>query len=322
MAYADLAGLATVYPARDRSEILGLAERYRGRNEREILELGTIASEVGVDDITRLGLEPDTNPQLLEAFKSQYPNVDPESLVGRSSEELAGFVSGVKGKYFEVLVKDRLNEGESIGELQLAPGQEARLAEFSTQEGWDLQIVDQHGEMVEQLQAKATASMSPVTAALRDNPDIPVVVPDNLDSTSPDVIGTDVSWEELNQTTEQQIGEMSESVTRDVLENTAELGVDFIPGASILVIGILEGRRVLTGCATLRQAIRDSRGRLARAAAYNAIASPLGPVGIPVAIGARVAQTRVSAQVDLGDHLASRTAELQRLPVGGEGADK
>ena len=152
------------------------------------------------------GLELEANPQLQEAFKSQYPNVELDSLVGRSSEELEGFVNGVKGKYFEVLVKDRLNNERVLGELQLEPGQKAELAESPNQPGWDLKIVDQHGETVEQIQAKATTSMSPVRKALEENPEFRVAVPDNLDSTSSDVVGTDISWDELNRTTAEQIG--------------------------------------------------------------------------------------------------------------------
>ena len=103
--------LADSYPPAkvNRAAVVALAEYYRRRNEREILELAAIASDIGLDDITTFGLELEANPQLQEAFKSQYPNVELDSLVGRSSEELEGFVNGVKGKYFEVLVKDRLN---------------------------------------------------------------------------------------------------------------------------------------------------------------------------------------------------------------------
>ena len=87
MAHADIAALADAYPPQDRSALLALTERYRRRNEREILELAAIASEISLDEITTFGLELEANPQLQEAFKSQYPNVELDSLVGRSSEE-------------------------------------------------------------------------------------------------------------------------------------------------------------------------------------------------------------------------------------------
>jgi hypothetical protein len=298
--------------------MLALANGYRRRNEREILELAAIASDIGLGDVTTFGLEPDANPQLLEAFKLQYKNVDPESLVGRSEEELQGFISGVKGKYFEVLIKDRLNSGETLGELRLEPGQVARLADLPNQQGWDLEIVDHQGDPVDLIQAKATVSIAPVREALRENPDIQVAVPDNLDNASPDVLGTDISWDDLSAEAEAHIGEMSEGAMANALQSTAELGIDVIPVGSVLLIGVVEGRRYLMGEATLRESMRTGAGRLPRAMAYSGIgtalaATGLGVAAIPAVMGLRVAQTRVSAQVNLGDNLESRTTELGQL---------
>ena len=318
MTYSELSALADPYLQQDRAAVRAQAERYRRRNEREILELAAIASDIGLDDITTFGLELEANPQLQEAFKSQYPNVELDSLVGRSSEELEGFVNGVKWKYFEVLVKDRLNNERVLGELQLEPGQKARLAESSTQQGWDLKIVDQHGETVEQIQAKATASMSPVRKALEENPEFRVAVPDNLDSTSSDVLGTDVSWDELNRTTEKHIEEFSEGQIENGVEAAAEFGVDMVPLGSMLFVGVIEGRRYLMGQATLRESMRRGGRRLHRPTAYSGIgtalaATGLGSAAIPLVMGLRVAESRVSAQVRLGDNLASRTSELEQL---------
>ena len=170
---------------RQRAALVALAERYRRRNEREILELAAVASDISLDDLTTLGLEPDANPQLIEAFQLQYPNVELASLSERSSEALEGFVSGVKGKYFEVLVRDKLNNGETLGELQLEPGQSSAPGRVShPAAGWDLEIIDRQGETVEQIQLKATESMSYVRDALEKYPDFRVAVPEELDSTS------------------------------------------------------------------------------------------------------------------------------------------
>ena len=320
MAYSELAALADRYPQQDRAAVLALAERYRRRNEREILELAAIAADVSLDDVTTLSLEPDANPQLVQAFESQYPNVDPESLVGRSSEELDGFVNGVKGKYFEVLVRDKLNSGETLGELKLGPGQEAVLAQSPTQRGWDLEIIDHHGETVEQIQLKATESMSYVRDALEKYPDFRVAVPEELDSTSYEILGTGISESELEEATEEHIAELSEGVIANAFQTTAEFGVDVIPLGSMLFIGIIEGRRYLMGAATLRESMRRGGKRLGRTSAYSGIgtvlaATGLGLAAIPVVMGLRVAENRVAAQINLGDNLASRTAELGRLPT-------
>ena len=121
--------LAEYYPARDRSSLADLASEYGNRSQREILEIAAIAVDVSADSILNLGLEPESNPLIVEAFRLQYPNVDQDSLVGASEERLERLANGIKGKLFEVLVRNRLNDGESLGELRLGPGQVARLAD-------------------------------------------------------------------------------------------------------------------------------------------------------------------------------------------------
>ena len=322
MAHGELVTIADAYPAQDRAALPALAERYRRRSEGEILELAAVASEILLDSLTTLGLEPDANPQLLEAFHLQYPNVDPASLVGRSADELQGFANGVKGKYFEVLVRDELNSGEMLGELQLEPGQVARLAESSVQRGWDLEILDQHGETVEQVQLKATESMSYVREALGKYPDIRVAVPEGLDDSSTEIIGTGVSHSQLEQVTEQQLEELSEGAISNALHTTAEFAVDVIPVGSALVIGVIEGRRYLMDEATLRESMRRGAGQLPRATAYSGISTALAAAGlglaaIPVVMGLRAAESRISRQINLSDNLASRTAELEQLKLRG-----
>ena len=312
--------MSSAYPPEDRAALVALAERYRRRNEREILGLAAVASDFSLDDLTTLGLEPDANPQLIEAFQLQYPNVELASLSERSGEALEGFVSGVKGKYFEVLVRDKLNNGETLGELQLELGQVARLAESPTQQGWDLEIIDRQGETIEQIQLKATESMSYVRDALEKYPDFRVAVPEELESTSHEILGTGISDSELEEAAEEHIAELSEGAIADALQTAAEFGVDVIPLGSVLFIGVIEGRRYLMGESTLRESMRRGGYRLGPASAYSGIgtalaATGLGLAAIPVVMGLRVAENRVAAQINLGDNLASRTAELERLPT-------
>ncbi len=61
--------------------------------------------------------------------------------------------------------------------------------------------------------------------------------------------------------------------------------------------------------------------RLGGASAYSAIGSALSATGlglaaIPVVMGMRVAEARVSARINLGDNLQGRTAELNQLRTG------
>lgn len=231
-----------------------------------------------------------------------------------------GLLGLIKGKYFEVLVKDRLNNERVLGELRLEPGQRAELAKSPNQPGWDLKIVNQRGETVEQIQLKATESMSYVRDALEKYPDFRVAVPEELDSTSYEILGTGISESELEEATEEHIAELSEGVIANAFQTTAEFGVDVIPLGSMLFIGIIEGRRYLMGAATLRESMRRGGKRLGRTSAYSGIgtalaATGLGLAAIPVVMGLRVAENRVAARINLGDNLASRTAELLRLPT-------
>ena len=295
---------------------MALAEEYRRRSERDVLELAAISADITADDLTNLGLEPEKNPQLLEAFERANPSVDPATLADRSAEQIQGYVNNTKGIYFEMLVAKRLNDGETVGELQLEAGQEARLAASQNQPGWDLEIVDRNGETVEEIQLKATEDLSYVKGALEGG--YRVAVPEEVDRELDGIVGTNISHSMLEETTEEQIVELSEDAISNALDIAAEFAVDVIPVTSALIIGLTEGRHYLMGRATLRDTMRSGGKRLRRASAYGAIGSALSATGlglaaIPVVMGMRVGETRVTARINLGDNLQGRTAELNEL---------
>ena len=295
---------------------MALAEEYRRRSERDVLELAAISADITADDLTNLGLEPEKNPQLLEAFERANPSVDPATLADRSAEQIQGYVNNTKGIYFEMLVAKRLNDGETVGELQLEAGQEARLAASQNQPGWDLEIVDRNGETVEEIQLKATEDLSYVKGALEGG--YRVAVPEEVDRELDGIVGTNISHSMLEETTEEQIVELSEDAISNALDIAAEFAVDVIPVTSALIIGVTEGRHYLMGRATLRDTMRSGGKRLRRASAYGAIGSALSATGlglaaIPVVMGMRVGETRVTARINLGDNLQGRTAELNEL---------
>ena len=315
MGYEELRVLAESYPPKEREALFELAQTYRSRDEREILELAAIAADISLDSVLNLGLEPEEEPLFREAFVRQYPNVDIQTLVGASDERLNRLANGVKGKYFEMLVRDRLNAGERVGELQLLPGQTVRLAESSTQSGWDAVIENQDGSTDEFLQFKATESMGYVKGALVKHPDIRVVVPSEVDDRADDVLGTDISNEQLYDIARAQVGEISESAVEDFLDKGAEAAFDSFPFAAMAATGVIEGSRVLTGRSTLRESFRRGARRVGRAGVYNAIGVALAPTGVavPVVMGMRAVEGRVTGRVALGDQLEARTLELDRL---------
>ena len=315
MRYEELRTLAESYPHQEKYALFELAQRYRSRDEREVLEVAAIAADVSLDDVLNLGLEPDADPLFRDAFNRQYPNVDIKSLVGASDERLDGLANGVKGKYFEMLVCARLNAGERLGELQLQPGQTAHLAESSTQSGWDLRIENEDGSIDELLQLKATESMGYVKEAFVKYPDIRVVVPSEVDAHADDVLGTDISNEQLDNIAEAQIGEMGESTVDDLSDQGAEAAFDSIPFALMIATGVIEGGRALTGRSTLRESFRRGAKRMGRAGVYNAIGVALAPtgVGVPLVMGMRVAEGRITSKIALADDLESRILEIDRL---------
>ena len=315
MGYEDLKALAESYPPQEQDALFELAQKYRSRDEREILEVAAIAADVSLDDVQNLGLEPEANPQILEAFERQYPNETLESLRGQSPEQLQGWVNGVKGKYFEVLVRDRLRAGDRLGELQLEPGQKVELAPSPTQPGWDLRIENEDGSTDELLQLKATESMSSVKDALEKYPKIRVVVPSEIDDSSDKIVGSGISDEQLEGMTDAQMSEIGESGLEDLADHAAEGVADSIPVVSMVTTGVIEARNVLTGRSTLRESLRRGAKRTGRAAAYDAIGTALGFTGVavPVVVGLRLTEARVTRLVALGDNLESRIVEIGRL---------
>lgn len=95
--------------------------------------------------------------------------------LAQNPDALLGTLNAVKGKYFELLVAEKLNAGERLGELRLQSDLKAALADSLTQPGWDLAIVDGDGRVVDHLQLKATDSVSYISETLERYPDIRIL---------------------------------------------------------------------------------------------------------------------------------------------------
>jgi hypothetical protein len=257
ISYQSLESLAERYPAADETDIDNLAKRYERQQQQEILEIAAIAADVSSNSILNLGLEPHSNPLLAEAVRLQYPHVDSDSLVGMAGEKLAGFANGIKGKYFEVLVADRLNGGKSLGELALEAGQIARIAASPTQTGWDLQIVNEDdGSVVEVLQLKATESMAYVNNALTGHPDIRVATTLEVDGVAENILQTDISNSKLEEVVQQYVDELGEDTLTYVLHQGAEWAFDAVPLIPAILVAIIEGKSVMVGRANLDEALQ------------------------------------------------------------------
>lgn len=119
--------------------------------------------------------------EIQRAYELAYPNVAAtrsfaDQVERLDGQELMGFVSGVKGKLFELQYVDYLNEGH------LPDGFHAELAASPTNPGWDIAIIGQDGALRDTIQAKATDSAAYVTSALEKNPQIDVVTTSEVQS--------------------------------------------------------------------------------------------------------------------------------------------
>lgn len=126
-------------------------------------------------DILDRGASPDVNAAFAAAYPREAQHISFEEAIRNTPDEhLNGFISGVKGKLFEMKYVDYLNDGN------LPDGYSASLAGSATQPGWDIAIKDADGNIDDLLQMKATNSVEYVQHALERYPDIDVVTTDEV----------------------------------------------------------------------------------------------------------------------------------------------
>ena len=153
-----------------------LAARFTDRvqapnaSRRTVLDTVAIGGET-LNTYLRLGEIPE---EIQRAYEGAYPNLASEvDFLDRVQElngmALTGFVSGVKGKLFELQYVDHLNDGA------LPDGYVAFIAESPINPGWDIGIRGSDGQVRDLIQLKATESVGYVQQALDRYPHIDVV---------------------------------------------------------------------------------------------------------------------------------------------------
>lgn len=147
-----------------------IEDAQRARRKPQLLDLLLIGG-ISLGDMVR---DPSRiPPEVEDAFRLAYPGLASNETfahaVGRmDSSELLGFVSGVKGKLFEIELVEQMNSGG------LPDGYHAEMATSATQPGWDLRVTGPDGQLADLLQAKATESADYVQQALVRYPDIDI----------------------------------------------------------------------------------------------------------------------------------------------------
>lgn len=254
-------------------------------------------------------------PQIEEAWRLAYPNVELSSLAGKNPEEVEGFLSAWKGKHFEVTVRDELNAGNAVGDIQLESGQVASLAESSTQPGWDLQILNADGTIAEELQLKATESLSYVQSALEKYPDIDVLttseVFESAENVSGQIFNSGISDNAIAETIQEPMEALLDTPFGELVE-------DVLPGLPFILITVSEGRHVIMGRKSFEIALSSAVERGIKTGAAIGVGALIalmdgGLLSIPAAFFTRVGIDRYKIMNRNIKQIDANITTLQRL---------
>lgn len=281
--------------------------RYIRANRESLLDIAAAAAAV---HIGMFDTEEALDPLLLKAIRITNPSLDESRVFALSDEALQGALNTAKGKYFELLVTERLNAGQQVGPLLLEPGQSAVLADSMTQAGWDMRIVDESGAVVEYLQLKATDSIGYVRTALERYPDIQILATDEV-SSSGLVIDSGISDHGLRE----QVGDAIEALDSSLLESFIEHFHGLLPFAAI---AMYEGRQLAVG----KQSLDEFKLALARRGQRVAVTQSIGAAvyaldgglfSIPAAIAGGLMFDRTINQTALAKSYVSHRDKLLAL---------
>lgn len=214
-------------------------------------------------------------PEMASAWELAYPNVPIESLAGRSTEGLAGAISGWKGKLFEVEVEQRLNAGEWVGDLHLEAGQRAQIAASATQPGWDIQIIDENGAVANAIQLKATESVSYVHEALDRYPDTPILATHEVASRlgdHPSIMDSGIPNDALTSSVSDHVSDASSDAVSDAL----------IGAMPLSIIAMTEVSKVWSGKKMVDQALASGGDRVAKGVVAGAVAATVSIAATPL----------------------------------------
>jgi hypothetical protein len=256
---ASLSVLAKQYQERYGEEVRlkealrQLYDRYVKERESSILEAVAATAAINAYFFSDQVNANMVTPQMAEAFRLAFPHSSLDQLNGLSPEAAEGWLRAWKGKFFEVIVRDELNAGEQVGDIQLEQGQIAKLAESPSQPGWDLQIFNADGTVAEEYQLKATDSLSYARRAIEENPDISVIATDEGAERVADdlILNSGIKDADL----EGQVAAPMEDMLDSPIEEFIEAA---LPGFPFVLIATAQGAKVLMGRQTLQQALNRS----------------------------------------------------------------
>ncbi len=240
------------------------------------LSVGSIFNENGVEFKA-------ITPKMEEAFNLQYPNMEINDLINYDDEQLQGIINGWKGKLFEVNLRDGLNNGEDIGGISLDFNQSAELISNPTNEGFDLIILDDDtGQIVSELQAKTTNSISYIKETIEKYPDYDIITTEE----AANELGSNFdSVTELNGVNIHNSGITNEELTNKIETTFDDNGFDIFAFSFILIPLIRNGHRYLAGRYTVEKAVSTITNDVTKSAIAIAGGSVFVLLGLGTGIG-------------------------------------
>ena len=183
-----------------------------------------------------------------------------------SPAEMLGFVSGIKGKLFEIKY---LNEYIS---KTLDPGYSAKLAGIPNQEGFDIEIYNPSGQIDQQLQLKASHSVSYVKEHLEKYPEIDVVTLEDFEG---EMLLANYSERLIK-------SDISETDLLSSITSSTDQGVDYLNYLPLLGFGVIIFKEYTKKEASEYQKMVKSVEKSTDYALNAAIISTTGGIGIPI----------------------------------------
>ena len=263
-----------------------LFNKYYSKKYQSIIDTAAVASALSFEIISNK-----TNPLAEKAFKMTNPNFNAENYDSLQPNQVSGILASAKGKYFELLIANKLNNGEMVGNISLPHGAKAELADSITQKGWDINIINDEEQVIEYYQIKATDSLSYVKSALEKLDDIKILATNEIVSESDSIINTGIDNDALNE----EIKNLIDSKTSSFVDNLVN---GFNPILPLCLIAISQGYKIVVSKNKKNQIINETLMRSERSlilSAYSALyyASGLGWLGIPLTFGTGIIYDRL-----------------------------
>lgn len=279
-------------------------KKFLQRKKETIADIAVVAVGLSVDIVRN-----SDNELALVALKMTNPNFNASQLELYSDMQLQGIINSSKGKYFELLVVDKLNNGETVGNIKLPEGFNASMAESLTQPGWDLKITDSAGNTVDYFQLKATENINYISQTLARYPDIKIITTEEVVGMDEVVIGTDISNNYLTSELNQVLKSESDSVIDDFLEG-------FNPLLPLCFIVTTQGYKVVAKKTTYEKALTIGKTRTEKSLIISSIAALSYALGagwysLPITLGAGALIEELGKYKDLDKFFGQAIPQLQ-----------